>query len=44
MVEGIEFFFKGFGAVQMPYYTITKGKMSLIKRIFIKLKQQIQKK
>jgi hypothetical protein len=39
VVEGIEHFFKGFGAIQMPYYTITKGKMSLIKRIFIKFKQ-----
>jgi hypothetical protein len=43
MIEGIEHLFKGFGAIQMPYHTITKGKMSLTKRICIKLKRQIQK-
>jgi lipid II:glycine glycyltransferase (peptidoglycan interpeptide bridge formation enzyme) len=44
MVEGIEHFFKGFGTIQMPYYTISKGKMNLIKRAFIKFKQQIQER
>jgi hypothetical protein len=41
MIEGVEYFFKSFGAIQMPYYTITKGKMSLIKKIFIRFKQRM---
>jgi hypothetical protein len=44
MVEGIEYFCKGFGTIQMPYYTISKGKMNLMKKIHIKLKQQIRKR
>jgi hypothetical protein len=44
MIEGVEHLFKGFGTVQMPYYTISKGKMSWMKKVFIKCKQQIQKR
>jgi hypothetical protein len=39
MIEGIEHFFRELGATQMPYYTISKGKMTWMKRVFIKLKK-----
>jgi hypothetical protein len=44
MLEGIEHFFRSFGATQMPYCTISKGKMNLMKKVFIKVMQQIQKR
>lgn len=38
MIPGVERFFREFGAKQMPYFTITRGKLSLINRIKIKLR------
>lgn len=37
MLPGVERFFREFGAVQTPFFTITKGKLSLISRIRLKL-------
>ena len=37
MIPGIERFFREFGAIQTPYFTITKGNLSLINRVRIKL-------
>jgi hypothetical protein len=44
MVKGVEHFFRGFGALQMPYYAISKGKIGLGKKIIMKIKQQWKKK
>jgi len=38
MLQGVEFFFRSFGAVQMPYFTISKGKISLFDRLMIKIR------
>jgi len=38
MLSGIEHFFREFGTVQLPYFTISKGKMSLMKKILLKIK------
>jgi len=38
MLLGVEHFFREFGAVQHPYYVISKGKMNLIKKILLKIK------
>jgi hypothetical protein len=38
MIPGVERFFREFGAVQTPYFTIARGKLSLIDRICVKLK------
>lgn len=37
MLPGVERFFREFGAVQMPFFTITRGKLSLFNKIKIKL-------
>ena len=37
MIRGVEHFFRGFGARQMPFFVIEKGKMDLLKRIRRKL-------
>ncbi|MDO4757621.1 MAG: GNAT family N-acetyltransferase [Parabacteroides sp.] len=37
MIPGVERFFREFGAIQTPYFTITKGKLSLIDKVRIKL-------
>lgn len=37
MIPGVERFFREFGAKQMPFFTITRGKLSLFNRIRIKL-------
>ena len=37
MIPGVERFFREFGAIQTPYFTISKGKLSLIDRVRIKL-------
>ena len=37
MLPGVERFFREFGARQTPYFTITKGKLSLLDRARIKL-------
>lgn len=41
MLPGVERFFREFGAIQMPYFTITRGKLSLIDRARIKLSNWI---
>jgi len=43
MLPGVEHFFREFGAVQTPYFAISRGKPSLIDRIRIKLKSTCQK-
>jgi lipid II:glycine glycyltransferase (peptidoglycan interpeptide bridge formation enzyme) len=37
MIRGVEHFFREFGALQKPYFAIEKGKMSLLKKIRMKL-------
>lgn len=37
MLPGVERFFREFGAIQKPFFTITKGKLSLLDRVRIKL-------
>jgi hypothetical protein len=37
MMRGVECFNREFGAVQTPYFTVTKGKVGLLHRILIKL-------
>jgi hypothetical protein len=39
MLPGVERFFRGFGAVQTPYFTISKGKAGLWDKALIKLHQ-----
>jgi hypothetical protein len=39
MLEGVERFFREFGAIQMPYHTISKGKLSLLKRLALKIQE-----
>lgn len=39
MLQGVERFFREFGARQTPYFAIQKGKLSLYKRAFIKWKR-----
>lgn len=38
MIPGVERFFREFGAIQTPYFTITKGGLSLLHRAWLKLK------
>jgi len=38
MLRGVEQFFRKFGAQQMPYFVIEKGKMDLLKKIRMKIK------
>ena len=40
MIPGVERFFREFGAVQTPYFTITRGKTGLFDRICMKLKNR----
>lgn len=40
MISGIERFFRGFGAKQMPFFTIIKGRLSLVDRIKMKLRKK----
>jgi hypothetical protein len=37
MLPGVERFFREFGAVQMPFFTIIKGKLSLLDKVRLKL-------
>lgn len=37
MLPGVERFFREFGAVQTPFFTISRGKMSLVHRAWLKL-------
>jgi hypothetical protein len=39
MISGVERFFREFGAVQTPYFSIKKGKLSLFDRICIRLRK-----
>lgn len=41
MIPGVERFFREFGAIQTPYFTISKGKLSLIDRLRIKLGKRL---
>lgn len=41
MLPGVERFFREFGALQTPYYAITKGKLSLLHRAWLKLQERI---
>lgn len=41
MLIGVERFFREFGAKQFPYFAITKGKMSLYERAYIKIKRTV---
>ncbi|MDR2835443.1 MAG: GNAT family N-acetyltransferase [Bacteroidales bacterium] len=43
MINGVERFFREFGAVQMPCLLISKGKFSLAKRVIIKIKDLSKK-
>jgi lipid II:glycine glycyltransferase (peptidoglycan interpeptide bridge formation enzyme) len=38
MLPGVERFFREFGAVQTPYFTITRGNLSLIHKAWLKFK------
>lgn len=38
MLPGVERFFREFGAIQTPYFMITRGKLSLLDRVRIKLR------
>lgn len=37
MIPGVERFFREFGAIQTPFFTITKGNLSLLYRAWLKL-------
>lgn len=44
MLPGVERFFREFGAIQTPYFTIKKGELSLLDRIRMKMKMIVRKK
>jgi hypothetical protein len=37
MIPGVERFFREFGAIQTPFFTITKGKLSLLNKACLKI-------
>lgn len=37
MIPGVERFFREFGAIQTPFFTITKGNLSLLHKIWLKV-------
>lgn len=41
MLPGVERFFREFGAVQTPFFTISRGKLSLLDRACVKLRKWI---
>jgi hypothetical protein len=41
MLPGVERFFRDFGAIQTPYFTISKGKVGLWDKVLIKLHHRI---
>jgi hypothetical protein len=41
MLPGVERFFRDFGAIQTPYFTISKGKIGLWDKVLIKLHHRI---
>ncbi|MDR0769360.1 MAG: GNAT family N-acetyltransferase [Dysgonamonadaceae bacterium] len=44
MIQGIEDFFRGFGALQQPYFAIEKGELSLLTRKKLSLFQKVRTK
>ncbi|WP_080904375.1 GNAT family N-acetyltransferase [Parabacteroides sp. Marseille-P3160] len=44
MLPGVERFFREFGGIQTPFHTITKGKISLLYRVWLKLEKRLWKK
>lgn len=42
MLPGVERFFREFGAIQIPYFTISRGKLRIWDRIRLKLKRRQQ--
>ena len=44
MLPGVERFFREFGGTQMPYFTISRGKLSLADRALMKLKKTVHSK
>ncbi|MCD7978227.1 MAG: GNAT family N-acetyltransferase [Tannerellaceae bacterium] len=42
MLPGVEYFFRGFGGKQTPYFTIFKGEMSLLYKAWLKFKNRIR--
>ena len=43
MIPGVERFFREFGAIQTPFFTITKGKLSLLNRACLKIGRLINR-
>ena len=43
MLPGVERFFREFGAIQTPFFTISRGKLSLLDRARIKLSKWVLK-
>lgn len=41
MLSGVERFFREFGAIQTPFFTIFRGKMSLFNRICLRIKRMM---
>jgi hypothetical protein len=44
MLPGVERFFREFGAIQKPFFVLSKGKMNLARRIVLKIKQVLNVK
>lgn len=43
MIPGVERFFREFGAIQTPFFTITKGKLSLLNKACLKIRRIINR-
>ncbi len=43
MIQGVERFFREFGAIQTPYFTISKGNLSFIKKVFLHSQKQAKR-
>ena len=41
MLPGVERFFREFGGIQTPYFSIKKGKLDIIDRIIVKLRKKL---
>lgn len=41
MLPGVERFFREFSAIQTPFFTISKGKLSLLHKAFLKVRRKI---
>jgi hypothetical protein len=44
MIQGVERFFREFGAVQTPYFTVYKGQLTLLRRARIKLSRLLEQR